>query len=137
MAAKPRGIAPQFLAKDVRAAAEYYRDKLGFEIGRYFLDPPVFVILQRDGMALQLSKSGKSGGTNRTWKGEAHDAYIWVDDADEIYRDFVLRKADLDGAPVLKPYGMREFEVRDLDGHVIRFGADVDNSKRVPPSPNR
>jgi hypothetical protein len=62
-------------------AAEYYRDKLGFEIGPYFLDPPVFVIIQRDGTAIQLSRmEGGRGGSNRKWKNEAdvadRDSYV-------------------------------------------------------------
>lgn len=35
------GIAPEFLVPNVKEAAEYYRDVLGFEINSYFLDPPV------------------------------------------------------------------------------------------------
>jgi Bleomycin resistance protein-like N-terminal len=41
MPKKPRGIAPHFLVADVARAAECYRDKLGFEIGPYFQNPPV------------------------------------------------------------------------------------------------
>jgi hypothetical protein len=36
------------------------------------------------------------------------------------------RGADLVGPPQLRIYGMKELEVRDLDGYVICFGEDVD-----------
>jgi len=42
------GLAPQFVVTDVRAAAEYYRDKFGFEIlGYFFSEPPVYAIVRR------------------------------------------------------------------------------------------
>src|SRR5436190_18071242 len=36
--------------------------------------------------------------------------------------------ADLVGPPQLRIYGMKEFEVRDLDGFVICFGEEVKTS---------
>jgi catechol 2,3-dioxygenase-like lactoylglutathione lyase family enzyme len=33
---------------DVVATAEFYRDKLGFELLGYFLDPPVYAMVRRD-----------------------------------------------------------------------------------------
>jgi catechol 2,3-dioxygenase-like lactoylglutathione lyase family enzyme len=126
MPPKPRGIAPHFLVEDVMRAAEYYRDKLGFEIGPYFLDPPVFVIIQRDGMAIQLSRmEGGRGGSNRKWKNEAVDAYIWVADVDRLHREVAAAQATILQAPLLKEYGMKEMDVADPDGYVIRFGEDV------------
>ena len=126
MSTKPRGIAPYFLVADVRLAAEYYRDKLGFEIGPYFLEPPVFVILQRDGAAIQLSRhQGDHAGSNRRWSAEAYDAYIWVDDVDALYRGFTEKQADVIESPRLKEYGMKEMDVRDPDGYIIRWGQDI------------
>ena len=126
MPPKPRGIAPHFLVEDVVRAAEYYRDKLGFEIGAYFLNPPVFVIIQRDGMAIQLSRvEGGRGGSNRKWKNEAVDAYIWAANVDQLCREFTAANAAVLQAPVLREYGMKEMDVADLDGYVIRFGEDV------------
>src|SRR5215467_11888819 len=114
MASQPSGIAPIFLVQDVVRAAEYYRDKMGFEIGPYFLDPPVFVIIQRDGVAIQLTRMDRGrGGSNRNWKDEAYDAYIWVKDLDGLHREFTAKKAQICAAPALKEYGMKEMDVRD------------------------
>jgi len=126
MPSKPKGIAPHFLVEDVRRAADYYRDKLGFEVGPYFQDPPAFVIIQRDGAAIQLSRmEGGRGGSNRKWKSEAFDAYIWVEHIDPLHQDLAARHAAILEAPLLKEYGMKEMDVRDIDGYVIRFGEDV------------
>jgi hypothetical protein len=37
----------------------------------------------------------------------------------------MARHADVVSAPVLRAYGMKEFDVRDTDGYVLRFGEDV------------
>jgi catechol 2,3-dioxygenase-like lactoylglutathione lyase family enzyme len=126
MPIKPEGIAPLFLVKDVVRAAEYYRDKLGFEIGPYFLDPPAFAIVRRGKIAIMLSLTRDAhGGSNTVWKRESFDAYIWVESADDIHAQLKARHADLLSGPELKSYGMKELDVRDADGYVIRFGEDV------------
>ncbi|MGH7949696.1 MAG: hypothetical protein ACREQF_10755 [Candidatus Binataceae bacterium] len=61
-AGKLAAIAPQFPVSDVRKSAEWYRDRLEFEIGPYFEEPPVFVILSRDGTRLMLSLAEGSRG---------------------------------------------------------------------------
>jgi uncharacterized glyoxalase superfamily protein PhnB len=121
------GIAPYFLVADVVRAAEYYRDKLGFSIrGYFFEDPPVFAMVARDDqiVMLALMTTGR-GGSNRGYKDIALDAYLWTDDVDALYAEFRHSQADIVGPPVLRIYGMKELEVRDLDGYVICFGQDV------------
>ena len=121
-----KAIAPQFLVADVRRAAEHYRDRLGFEIDGYFLDPPVFAMVKRDGLRIQLGRvDGAHGGSNRRWKSIAYDAYIWVDDVDALHAELQGRGADVLGPPQVRDYGMKELEVRDGDGYLICFGADA------------
>jgi len=122
-----RAIAPFFLVADVTKAAEHYRDKLGFTIiGYFFEDPPVFAMVGRDDRIVMLSLAeGSRGGSNRGHKGEALDAYLWVDDVDALYAEFQRSGADIVAPPQRRIYGMKELEVRDLDGYVICFGEDV------------
>ena len=121
------GIAPFFLVADVVRAAEHYRDKLGFTIrGYFFEDPPVFAMVGRDDQIIMLSlMTAGRGGSNRGHKDEALDAYLWVDDVEALYAEFQQRGADLVGPPQLRIYGVKELEVRDLDGYVLCFGQDV------------
>jgi uncharacterized glyoxalase superfamily protein PhnB len=124
----PRGIAPYFLVADVVQAAEYYRDRLGFTIrGYFFEDPPVFAMVGRgDDQTIMLSLvAGGRGGSNRTYKPEGIDVYLWVDDVDALYAAFQRAGADIVAPPQVRVYGMKELEVRDLDGYVLCFGEDV------------
>jgi len=121
------GIAPFFLVADVVRAAEYYRDKLGFTIrGYFFEEPPVFAMVGRDDQIVMLSlmDTGR-GGSNRGHKDDALDAYLWVDDVDALHAEFQRSGAAIVTGPQLRIYGMKELEVRDLDGYVICFGEDV------------
>ena len=121
------GIAPEFLVADVTKAAEHYRDKLGFRIvGYFFEDPPVFAMVGRDDRIIMLSLAQSSrGGSNRSHKREAIDAYLWVDDVDALYSELQQSGADIIMPPTLRIYAMKEIEVRDLDGYVLCFGQDV------------
>jgi len=121
------GVAPYFLVADVVAAAEHYRDRLGFTIrGYFFEDPPVFAMVGRDGQIVMLSLiEGGRGGSNRGHKTIAIDAYLWVDDIDALYAEFQQRQAEIVMPPTLRIYGMKELEVRDRDGYVLCFGQDV------------
>jgi hypothetical protein len=84
------------------------------------------VIVQRDGLAIQLARMEVGrGGSNRNWKGDAFDAYIWVENADRLHRELTAMNAVILAAPRLKEYGMKEMDVEDVDGYVIRFGEDV------------
>ncbi len=124
--AKFTAIAPEFLVADVRRSAEWYRDRLGFEVGPYFEEPPVFVILTRDGIRVMLSLAeGSRGGSNRSHKGVAIDAYFWVEGVDALYAEFRRKGANVTLEPTDRFYGIREIEVTDPDGYVLCFGAPL------------
>jgi len=89
-------------------------------------DPPTFCIAQRDGLELMLAQvdAGKAVHPNAENDGRI-DAYFWVNDADALHREFCEGGADVVCEPADQPYGMREFLVRDPDGHVLAFGHDT------------
>jgi catechol 2,3-dioxygenase-like lactoylglutathione lyase family enzyme len=127
MPPKMNSIAPTFLVADVVRAAEYYRDKLGFELAEYFGDPPEFTIVRRGEARVALRRSEReSGGSNRRYLHDAIDAYVWADGVEDLHREFVEKGAEVILAPTTRVYGLREIEVRDLDGYVLSFGEPVE-----------
>jgi uncharacterized glyoxalase superfamily protein PhnB len=121
------GIAPYFLVRDVVAAAEYYRDALGFRVPRFFGDPPVFCMPERDGVIVMLSRTTDPSivRPNARARGDdSWDAYLWVEDADALFAEVAARGARI-AYPVClqEEYGNREFAVRDLDGYLLAFGS--------------
>jgi uncharacterized glyoxalase superfamily protein PhnB len=123
-------VAPYFLVRDVVAAANHYRDTLGFSYERFWGEPPAFCMVRRGGIVIMLSQHGPQGRTqpnHRAEKGsDAWDAYIWVDDADALHAELEQRGARIVRGLCDQQYRCRDFEVEDADGYRLCFGHDLE-----------
>lgn len=117
-------LAPVLLVQDVVAAANYYRDKLGFAYERFWGEPANFCMIHRDGHTIMLSQAPAQHKIVPHWKAvdKMWNVYLWVDEVEAIYQEFVQRGAQIDYGLGMKNYGVKEFGVQDLDGHDIGFG---------------
>jgi uncharacterized glyoxalase superfamily protein PhnB len=89
-------------------------------------DPPTFCIPQREGLSIMLAQADAGKGVHPNSEHEGRiDVYFWVNDADALWEEFRTKGADVVCEPDDQAYGMREFLVRDLDGHVLAFGHDT------------
>ena len=129
-AGKIIGSAPVLLVRDVVAAAEYYRDKLGFTFERFWGDPPGFCMPHRDRHIVMLSQVDDEAHIVPHYKvvQSLWNIYFWVDDVEAIYAELKERGATIDYEICLQPYGCKEFGVQDLDGYDIAFGQDLDSA---------
>ena len=108
------GIAPQLVVTDIVKTAEYYRDTLGFRIIDYFLDPPVYAMVERDGIQIHFAKSDSGSiNANEDLRKETTDFIIWVPEIDLFFQELKSRHADIVEAIVKRVYGSREFIIRD------------------------
>ena len=125
-------IAPYFVVDDVVATANFYRDKLGFIYKRFFGEPPSFCMVSRSGIVIMLSQLCRTGlmRPNRMTDpdGEAWDAYIWVENADELYNEFKSKGVKIAREICDQPYGCRDFDVEDCNGYRLCFGHDTEGS---------
>ncbi|MEO9324988.1 MerR family transcriptional regulator [Nocardioides sp. C4-1] len=55
---------------------------------------------------------------------------VAVDDVDAHHRRAVAAGAEVDHEPVDQPYGVREYSLRDLEGHLWSFQADLDHHEQ-------
>jgi hypothetical protein len=135
-AANPRLTATSavLLVEDIVAAANHYRDVLGFAYDGFWGDPPKFVILHRDGMYLALKRANdpKDIVPLRTVSDVPWNVYFWVTDADALYAEFVGKKAKIDYVPCDQLYGCREFCILDIDGYGVGFGQLLKSSEPKP-----
>jgi len=122
-----KATAPVLLVKDVVAAANHYRDAMGFRYEKFWGEPAAFVMLQRDGLTVMLRQveDPKHVVPNWTVVDKLWDIYFWVSDADALHAEFVTRGAKIDYGLCDQPYGCREFGTQDLDGHDIGFGQAI------------
>lgn len=126
-----RMIAPQFVVPDVFAAAEYYRDVLGFCIRGYFLDPPVYAIVARDSAEIHFGKAdaGSPAMPNIRRREGSLDAYIWVNDLDPLYAELRERGAKIVEPPAMRIYKCYKMVVEDNLGFRLAFGMDVSSQQ--------
>ena len=122
----------QWIVKDVKRSIEFYSKQLGFTID-FVGDGPKFSILSRGNFSVLLRQLHHDGhirpnripftetGWHTTGR-EAWDAYIWVEDADQLFEEFKSKDVS-----IIKPienteYGTRDFEIEDIDGYILCFG---------------
>jgi len=118
-------VAPYFCVRDVVASANFYRDQLGFTYKRFWGDPPAFAMVTRSGIWIMLSQfetSATNPNANHDPESQAWDAYIWVDSADDLEKEFRSRGVEIARALEDQPYECRDFEVLDRDGYRLCFG---------------
>jgi len=120
-----RQIAPVFFTLDIPATVAYYREKLGFDCLGTWQDPPVYAIVARDGQAIHFRCAAPPTANPDKYDDELLDAYIFVEDADAVYAEYAQRRVAFTRELGNMPWGSREFVVRDCDGRLLAFGANV------------
>lgn len=112
--AQPPGLRqalPELPFDNVPAAVAYYRDVLGFRIN-YQQDD--LGVMDRDAITVlliartTLHKGIGSFGT-------------YIEDADALHQELIAKGAHVLGPPVSHPWGLRSFQVVDLEGNRITF----------------
>ena len=107
-------VTPILRVDNLDASLDYYLEQLGFRI-QWRMGPVASV--ERDRASVMLSEGDQ--GHPGTW------LWIAVSDADVLYEELGARGARLRHPPSNYPWGSRECQVSDLDGHVLRFGSEL------------
>lgn len=119
-------VAPYLVVDDVVTTADFYRDRLGFHYERFWGDPPCFCMVLRRGIVIMLAQLEARGvmRPNHTVdpEGEAWDAYVWVEDADELHAELTSRGVTITRELGDRDYGCRDFDVEDCNGYRLCFG---------------
>jgi hypothetical protein len=122
-------INPVFAVADVGATIRWYERELGFA-GDPFPDrePYVFAILRRDGVEIMLQRVANYQKPDvydlRNGAG-VWDAYLRVSGLRELF-DRVNDRLDLTKPLRRQPYGLSEFEIKDLNGYILVFSELID-----------
>ena len=99
---------------DVRAAVEFYTAELGFQLAFLEGDPPSFAGVNLGGVQVFLKRGRPSP--------KSCSVYFVVGNADELH-DFHRSKGVEIAQPLDdRPYGLRDYTVRDRHGYHLSFG---------------
>ena len=121
------GAATVLVVQDVLRSVEHYRDALGFHTEFTYGQPTFYAGVERDGVAIHLQAA------SHTERQAGHGAVnVFVTDVDALYEELKSRGARLRNEPKDYPYGMRDFDVNDLDGNQVYFGME---SRQQPATP--
>jgi len=117
--------AAYFPVADVRAAGAHYRDVLGFACEYEAGAPPEFALYVRGACSIMLRRVPDAALLRpNEAQGGNWGVFLWVDDLDAIFAELTASGATIVYPPVVQPYGMREFAVRDSSGYVLGFGQE-------------
>lgn len=120
-----RQIAPVFFATDISATVAWYQAKLGFKCLGTWQDPPVYAIVARDERAIHFRCAEPPTNNPEKYSDELLDAYVFVGDADALYAEYAARGVEFVRGVENMPWKCREFVIRDCDGRLLAFGANV------------
>jgi RimJ/RimL family protein N-acetyltransferase/catechol 2,3-dioxygenase-like lactoylglutathione lyase family enzyme len=111
-------VEPILEVPDVRAAAEYYRDKLGFTIEFLYGMPPTHAGIARGDWTFPAARL-------QLTQGEPAPARLFFfigNNIDLLEAEYRSKGVQFESSLENKPWRMREFAIRDLNGCILRFG---------------
>lgn len=120
-----RQIVPVFFTLDIPRTLAYYRDKLGFECLGTWQDPPVYAIVARDKHAIHFRCAEPPTANPDKYADELLDAYISVENADVLYGEYAEKGVEFTRELGDTPWQAREFVIKDCDGRLLAFGANL------------
>ena len=110
---------PALRVSDVAGAVEFYTKKLGFRLGFTWGEPPEMAGVNLGEVQLFLEH-----GTSRP---EGCSLYFVVGNADELFEYQRGNGVDILQTPGDRPYGLRDYRIRDLNGYELGFGHHIFN----------
>jgi catechol 2,3-dioxygenase-like lactoylglutathione lyase family enzyme len=116
-------ITPQLPVTDVPRALAWYRDVLGCRIAWVWDDAAYGAVYNGDA---ELFFSRVDGPPPEAC------CYVRVPDADALHARCRERGVEIVEPLGSRPWGMREFTIRDLNGHRVRFGHGERTIAEIP-----
>jgi uncharacterized glyoxalase superfamily protein PhnB len=120
------GAATVFVVQDVLRSVEHYRDVLGFRTEFTCGQPTFYAGVERGAVVIHLQAASET--KRQPGQGAVN---IFVTDVDALYQELKSRGATTLNEPKDYAYGMRDFDINDLDGNHLCFGME---SKQQPPT---
>ena len=89
-------------------------------------DPPVYAIVARDQHRINFRLAEAPTPNPDKYADELLDAYLNVEDADALYAEYAGRGVEFTRGLANMPWYKREFVVKDCDGRLLAFGANLE-----------
>ena len=113
-------VAPIFSVEGFADALAYYQRVLGFAIAWTWGEPPYLASVCRDQVEVNLGERGKAGPTGPS------QAYFRMGGVDAYYVQLRAAGAEIPVPIGDRPYGLRDFSLRDPSGNRLDFGEVIE-----------
>lgn len=121
------GMQPVLAVSDVSETVAFYRDKLGFHVDFVEGDPPVHARVCADPtyssptvhIRFEPLPSGASANPS---------VYLWLHvgtGLDQLWALYQARGVEVVEEPSDRPWGLRQFAIKDCNGYVVCFCAEL------------
>ena len=110
-------VVPILKVKSLAESMDYYVTKPGFRKKWDWGDPPTFGCIKRGNVEIFLCEGAQ--GRPGMWMS------IFTEDVDALYEEYKKNRAIIRLEPTNMPWGTREMNVEDPDGHRLRMGSDA------------
>jgi uncharacterized glyoxalase superfamily protein PhnB len=111
-------IAPELPSANLDSALAYYEKKLGFEVALRFPGNQ-YAIVERDDVAIHLFVAEASNSYSIC-------VHIFASGLDQLFRELQTSGALICQKIERKPWGNREFRVRDEFGNELKFTEPIE-----------
>ena len=132
---KPADVFPEcqpvLEVRDVQAAIDWYAENLGFELDFAYGDPPSYACVGRSFSGRGAAAFLRFVDWYREREQVANSGWLSIyvgEGIDKLYEEYQARGVTFSKEIENHVYGMREFEIRDCNGHYLRFGCVIEDA---------
>ena len=129
---KLKNLIPMLNVSNLESSLKFYKDALGFEVvsPTEALTEWRWGIIRSGETELMLSETHSDLGFTKNIDPHENTSwptvfYFYPDNVEALYKHMTTRGFRVTPLEVTF-YGMKEFSVQDLDGHLLSFGQDTD-----------
>ncbi len=119
-------ITPTLMVPDLPAAIDFYTQKLGFKLGfTWSQEAPHEGFDKATFAGVDLGRTRLFFSLSRPPAGNSGSICFSVGDADELFEFHRANGVEVDEPIADRPYGIRDYTIRDLNGYFLCFGHDL------------
>jgi catechol 2,3-dioxygenase-like lactoylglutathione lyase family enzyme len=107
---------PIITVSDIQEAKNFYIDVIGFDLD--FDSGDVIGLVNSNVLILLIDQESENV---RQPPGSSNISFL-TDEVDSLFSRCASAKVDVIERPADRPYGQRDFAIRDRDGNVLNFG---------------
>jgi len=117
------GSNPIFPVKSVVETANFYKEKLGFNINGIW-ENPSYGVVSRGDVIIEFGEGRKEYAGSGI-------CIVRVENADAVYNEWKLKKVEFVGDFAERYYGSKDFRVKDNNGNMLIVGHALENQNEL------